>query len=95
MVVASSRAEAEDACESILADYEELPAALDVETALDADAPLIHDDFGSNLAWERTVDIGDVDAAFAADGVHVVEREFRFARHTGVTLESRGTVLRL
>ena len=92
MVVAASRALAEDACELVVAEYEELPAALDAEAALDARAPRIHDDFDSNLAWERTVDIGDVDRAFGEDGVRVVEREFRFGRHTGVTLESRGTV---
>lgn len=92
MVVAQSRALAEDACDAIFVDYDPLPAALDAEHALDADAPVIHPSFGNNLAWERTVDVGDIDAAFAAEGVKIVEREFRFGRHTGVTLETRGTV---
>lgn len=92
MVIATTRAAAEDACELIMVDYDELPAAVDCETALDPDAPVIHPEFGSNLAWERTVETGDIDAAFAAPGVNVVEREFRFGRHTGVTLETRGTV---
>jgi len=92
MVVAQTRAQAEDACELIEADLEELPPAVDAETALTADAPVIHADFGSNLAWERKVDVGNIDHAFAVPDVTIVEREFRFGRHTGVTLESRGTV---
>ena len=92
MVVAHSRAEAEDAVELIEVDYDPLPAVCDAETALDAGTPVIHPDFGSNLAWERKVEAGDVDAALAAEGVTVVSRRMRFGRHTGVTLESRGTV---
>ncbi len=92
MVIATSRAIAEDAAELIEVDYDPIPAACDMETALDPDAVVIHKDLGSNLAWERTVDVGDIDAAFSADGVTVVEREFRFGRHTGVTLEARAAV---
>jgi carbon-monoxide dehydrogenase large subunit len=92
MVIATSRALAEDACELVEVDYEELPAVVDTETALDADTPVIHPEFGNNLAWERDVVAGDIDAAFAASGVQVIDREFRFGRHTGVTLESRGTL---
>ena len=59
---------------------------------MDTGAPIIHPELESNLAWERDVVTGDIDAAFAAPDVHVVEREFRFGRHTGVTLEAHGTV---
>jgi carbon-monoxide dehydrogenase large subunit len=93
MVVAESRAVAEDACGLVEVDYEPLAAACDMETALDQDAPVIHSDFGNNLAWERLVDTGDVDAAFARDDVTVVERRFRFNRHTGVTLEPRSSLV--
>jgi carbon-monoxide dehydrogenase large subunit len=89
MVVATSRALAEDAVERIVVDYAERPALTDAEAALAPDAPVMHAEFDSNIAWERSVDVGDVDMAFAGDGVTVVEREFRFGRHTGVTLESR------
>ncbi|MCY3981806.1 MAG: xanthine dehydrogenase family protein molybdopterin-binding subunit [Alphaproteobacteria bacterium] len=89
MVLAESRAAAEDAVELIEADLEPLPAAVDQETALEPDAVVIHEDLGSNLAWERTVDVGDVDAALSRDDVTVVERTIRFGRHTGVTLEPR------
>ena len=93
MVVAASRAEAEDAVELILADFEELEPLTDPEAALAPDAPVIHSEFDSNLAWERVVDVGDVEAAFADSGNTVVEREFLFGRHTGVTLEPRATIV--
>lgn len=93
MVVASSRAVAEDAAALVFVDIEDLPCATDMERALEPDAPVIHPDFGDNLAWERTVEAGDPDAAFARDGVTVVERTFRFGRHTGVTLETRASVV--
>lgn len=92
MVLASSRAVAEDAAELVDVDYEDLPAVCDMERALDPETPVIHAGFDSNLAWQRTVDVGDVDAAFARDDVTVVEREIRFGRHTGVTLEPRAAV---
>ena len=48
-VVAKTRAQAEDACELVEVNYEELPAVTDAETALDAATPVIHPDLGDNL----------------------------------------------
>lgn len=89
MVVAASRAEAEDAAALVEIDYEPLPVACDMEAALDKDTPVIHDEFDSNLCWERVVEAGDIDAAFNDPDVTVVERTLHFGRHTGVTLEAR------
>jgi carbon-monoxide dehydrogenase large subunit len=90
-VVARTRAEAEDAMERVVVDYEELPAATDAETALEPATPVIHHMLGDNLAFERTLEVGDVDGAFAeADAV--IEAVFVFGRHTGVTLEPRAVV---
>lgn len=87
-VVASTRALAEDAAALVEIDWEELPAVVDEETALNADAPLIHPELGSNLCWERKVESGEIDRAFAeADAV--VEATFVTSRHTHVTLEPR------
>ena len=90
-VVASSRAVAEDAVELIVVDYKELPAVTDMETALDPGTPVIHPELGDNLCFERRIDAGDVDAAFAEAAV-VVEETLHFNRHTGVTLEPRAIV---
>jgi carbon-monoxide dehydrogenase large subunit len=87
-VVAETRAQAEDAVALIEAELEPLPVAVDMETALDASSPVIHPDLGDNLAFERTLDVGEVDAAFGKAAA-VVEQTFSIGRHTGVTLEPR------
>jgi carbon-monoxide dehydrogenase large subunit len=90
-VVAQSRAAAEDASEHVVVDYEELEPVTDMRTALDPATPVIHAALGDNLAFERRIDAGSVDEAFAcADAV--AEAEFVFGRHTGVTLEPRCAV---
>ena len=87
-VAADTRAHAEDAVQRLAVEWEELPPVTDVETALDPAATVIHPELGSNLCFERVVDTGGVDAAFArAD--RVVEATFRTSRHTAVTLEAR------
>lgn len=90
-VVATSRALAEDAAEAVLVDYEELEAVTDMRMALDPATPVIHPLLGDNLAFERIHEAGQVDQAFAASDA-VVEAEFVFGRHTGVTLEPRAVV---
>src|SRR5260221_8849112 len=90
-VVATSRAVAEDAAEAVRIEYEELDAVTDMRTALDPETPVIHPSLGDNLAFERNLDAGAVDAAFAQSD-EVVEADFIFGRHTGVTLEPRAVV---
>jgi carbon-monoxide dehydrogenase large subunit len=90
-VVAGSRAQAEDAAELVLVEYDELDAVTDMRTALDSATPVIHAPLGDNLAFERNHDAGAVDQAFA-EADEVVEAEFVFGRHTGVTLEPRAVV---
>jgi aerobic carbon-monoxide dehydrogenase large subunit len=92
MVVAQSRTLAEDALALIEVAYDDLPPVTDMEGALAPDAPRIHPEYDSNLCWERKLDVGDVDAAFAAPGATVVARRFDFGRHTGVTLEPRAVI---
>ena len=90
-IVATSRAAAEDAAEAIVVDYEELEPVVDMRTALDPQTPVIHAALGDNLAFERHLDAGEVDKAFAESDA-VVEADFVFGRHTGVTLEPRATL---
>lgn len=91
MVVASTRAQAEDAAELVEIKWEELPSATEKETALDPDTPVIHADLGDNLAFEKSIDNGNVDAAFEAADI-VVEEIFDFGRHTAVSLEPRALI---
>ena len=90
-VVARTRALAEDAVELVDVTYEELPAVVDPETALDPATPPIHASLGDNLCFERKLDVGTVDKAFA-DSDAVVEATFVCGRHTGVTNEPRAVV---
>src|SRR4051812_40737353 len=90
-IVAASRAIAEDAAEIVAVEYQELDAVTDMRTAFDPATPVIHPSLGDNLAFERNFDAGTVDQAFA-DSDAVMEADFVFGRHTGVTLEPRAVV---
>jgi carbon-monoxide dehydrogenase large subunit len=90
-VIARTRAEAEDGCEKVEVDYEELTAVTDAETALDAKTPVIHPDLGDNLTFERVHTAGDPDKGFK-DADEIVEANFVFGRHTGVCNEPRAIV---
>src|SRR3954466_5157162 len=90
-IVARSRAAAEDAAEHVSVEYQELDAVTDMSTALDPATPVIHAALGDNLAFERNHDAGQVDQAFA-DSDEVVEANFIFGRHTGVTLDPRAVI---
>ena len=88
-VIATNRALAEDACDLVDVDWEELEQVGEVKAALSPDAPRIHDELCSNLIYQTSVSSGDAEAALTAADV-VVEKTFRFHRHTGVSLETRG-----
>ena len=87
-VVAKTRAEAEDALQYVQVTWEDLPAAVDMKTALHHSTPVIHPELGDNLCFTRSLDTGGVDEAFERADV-VAEATFDFGRHTGVTLEPR------
>lgn len=87
-VIADTRSQAEDAISLIEVEWQELPAVTDAETALDPSTPLIHPELGTNLSFERTVDSGEVEKAFA-DADEIVNAAFATSRHTAVTLEPR------
>jgi aerobic carbon-monoxide dehydrogenase large subunit len=78
IVLAASRALAEDALERIEVEWEPLDAIAHREAAL-GDA--------ANLAFEHAVTVGD-----APEGTTTVQRTITFARHTGVPLEPRSIV---
>jgi carbon-monoxide dehydrogenase large subunit len=86
-VVAESRSQAEDAAALIEAEWEELPAVVDMDEALSG-RRVIHPDLGDNICFKREHDTGGVDDVFAGADV-VVEDTFHFGRHTGVCLEGR------
>jgi len=91
LVIAATRAQAEDAAALVEVEWEELEPVSDPVTALAAGAAVIHDELGGNLAFEHSFDHGDARAAFGG-AARVVTRTLRFSRHTGVPLEARAVV---
>ena len=74
MVVAESRALAEDAAELVEVDYEPLPAVVDMLAGAEAGAPLIHSEWGDNVALRFKTGFGDAEGASTAADVRVRER---------------------
>jgi CO/xanthine dehydrogenase Mo-binding subunit len=91
VVVADSRYLAEDALALIDVDYEPLPPVTDMERALDEGSPLVHEDLGSNCAYERTFQFGDVEGDFAGADVVISDR-LRWRRSGGQPLETVGAL---
>jgi carbon-monoxide dehydrogenase large subunit len=92
MVVAESRYAAEDACELIAVDYEDLPPVASAAAAMDPASHPIFEDLGTNVrAVTEPVVYGDIDGAFArAD--RVISAHISQHRHQNVPMEGRGTV---
>jgi len=88
MVVAMSRAQAEDGLERIVVEYDDLPAVTSIEDAIAGDART-HAGAPSNLALEYAQSTSGVELAFG-EAAHVVHQRLKFNRKTGVPLEPRG-----
>ncbi|HEV2663138.1 MAG TPA: molybdopterin cofactor-binding domain-containing protein, partial [Ktedonobacteraceae bacterium] len=65
VVVAENLAVALDAHDLVDIDYAPLPVVADPEEALAPDAPVLYEEFGSNVAFHTQIGGGDIDAAFA------------------------------
>ena len=91
VVVAETRALAEDAREKIRVEYEELPFVLDAEAAYQPDSVPVHPEHGSNVLLDRRFVWGDVDAAFAA-APHKLAYRVKWGRSATVPIETFGVV---
>jgi len=86
-VVGTSRYAAMDGAEAVEADYEELPSITETARTLDADAPVLHEQFGTNLINE--IIKGDrtaTDAAFAR-AAHITSLILNSRRIAAMPLE--------
>lgn len=95
IVVAESRAAAEDAAELVSIDYDELEVTTDSEHAVSEGAPLLYPEWGDNVC--AVVEAGDARAeidAVMAGAAHVVERRLRIQRIVPNAMETRGVVAR-
>jgi aerobic carbon-monoxide dehydrogenase large subunit len=92
LVVAETAAKAQDAAETVVVEYQELPWAAQIEEALQPGAPVLWDEVPDNVLVDtRFGDEAATDAAFAAAD-HVVEMEFHIGRVTGVPIEPRAAL---
>ena len=90
LVLAGSRAEAEDAAELVVMEWEELPAVATREQALRGEV-LVHPELGDNVAFDFTLEKGEPARAFAEADL-VIEEELVFERQMAMTLEPRGLI---
>ena len=91
LVVAATRAQAEDAAELVEVEYEPLEPVLDPRTA--AAGPLLHEHVPANafVRWSRRR--GDAEQAFAAAHA-VVAQSFHIPRVVAAPIETRGAIAR-
>jgi aerobic carbon-monoxide dehydrogenase large subunit len=92
VVVAESRYLAEDGCELVEVEYEDLPPVTTASFALDPGSPPLFDNLGDNIARTRSRDeFGDVPATFA-EADRVFDFRIDVHRHQNVPMEGRGCV---
>ena len=93
VVVATDPYQATDAAADVAVEYEARAAVVDPERALAPGAPLVHAEWGDNVAATVTLSHGDVDAALARAHT-VVTRRLRCGRLTALPLEARAVAAR-
>lgn len=86
VVVAGDRYVAEDAAELVDIEYEPLDAVVGTYDAIRDNAPLLHEEAGSNVATDRTFTFGEVDAAFDA-APRTITRRYSFPRYSSTPME--------
>ena len=89
--IAPSRGEAEDLANSVIVEFEVLPAVVDAPREMRASPALIHEQWGDNLYLERVVEGGDIEAAARAAEI-TVTRRYRMNRQSGAPLEGRAVL---
>ncbi len=92
VVIAESRYIAEDGCELVEVEYDDLPPVMDAAFALDPGSPPLFANLGDNIArLHSRHEFGDVSATFAhAD--RVTDFHIDVHRHQNVPMEGRGCV---
>jgi carbon-monoxide dehydrogenase large subunit len=95
VVIANDPYTARDALDLIDVDYDPLPATVDVEKAMQAEAPLLYEEFGTNVAFSLHPDSTEIDKVFEqtkADGGITIKARLVNQRVASVSIETRGVV---
>jgi 2-furoyl-CoA dehydrogenase large subunit len=91
VVIAESRALAEDGAEKVQVNIQPLPAVVDVDAALMDDAVILHADMGSNCVSDRSFNYGDPDKVFS-QAHNVIEVDIRYPRNSCTPMETGGVI---
>ena len=92
LVVATTRALAEDAAELIEIDIDPLPPVVDFETSGES-AEIVHEgDWDGNVFSQMEVPGDDEFEAIVANASHVIDETFRQQRYLAVPMEPRGVL---
>jgi aerobic carbon-monoxide dehydrogenase large subunit len=92
IIVAESRYLAEDGCELVDVEYDELPPVTDATFALDPASPPLFENLGDNIASPRSrSEFGDVSGTFAGAD-RVADFRIDVHRHQNVPMEGRACV---
>jgi carbon-monoxide dehydrogenase large subunit len=92
IVIAESRYLAEDGCELVEVDYEDLPPVMNAGYALDLGSPPLFANLGDNIARPHSrTEFGDVASTFS-EADRVIDFHIDVHRHQNVPMEGRGCV---
>ena len=94
IAVAETRYLAEDALELVEIDYELLEPLVDPVAAASPGAPLVHENLGTNVVYEKTFTHGDVEGDFAR-AAHVIRAHAALAARVRVADGARRRGLRV
>src|ERR1700730_8745167 len=95
VVIADDSYAARDAVDLIDVDYEPLPAAIDLEKAMEPGAALLYEEFGTNVAFSMNPPSDEIDKIIEqtrADGGVVIKQRLVNQRLAPVPMETRGVV---
>jgi len=90
-VIAEDPYKASDALGLIEVEYEPLPVVIDAVKGMEANSPLLYDEWGDNIQAHVTFNFGDIDATFS-EADRIIKVSWRERRVSGFPIEPRGCV---
>ncbi len=91
-VIAETKAQAKEAAEAVVVEYEELPAAAHIDAALAGGAPQIHDNAPGNVIYDWEIGEKDPTEAAIAGAAHVTEMDITNNRLSPNAMEPRSAI---
>jgi len=91
-VLAETKGQAADAANMIQVDYDELPAVMDLEKALEAKSPKAHEGAADNVCWDLAYTGPEVTEAAFKEADVVVKQRILQNRLAPVPMEPRGVM---